>query len=533
MKKILLFACILCITSGSPLWSEGQRELKEEKTILKIGTPNEVKTAGVFGDYYLGIFAHISNPPLMQMNERGELTGLTADRVEVSGDNKVWTFSIRDDLYWSDGTKLTPEDVKFSIEYTGTHNPNARWIHDTLDKAETGPGNSVRLTFDKPYTGLKLEFATYNIYPKHIYENIDDPMQYVNSGVNPGFGPFYIEEIDLNAGIIRFDKNRYWKGREPKIDGFEIHIYKNMDVLSLALERGDVDTYYKYASSYPYANIERLEKIGEFDFSRKLNMGLVFLAFNLRGGVTADTQFREAVSYAIDYGEIVKLDALGYGRIPNRGFVPPSMGGYVDTPSLEYNPVKAARALEAAGYRDTDGDGFRETPEGGDISLSVLVRSDWNRVGELLTDYLSEVGIQSSLRSLDLNGWAAAKDEYDYDLTVTRTTPWGMLMHADWGTGYFDSRRSGRGVLHVLNDPDFLGLCDTILATADEEKRLELGAQVQDYYVRSIPAVPLYWNEIITPYNKAYSGWAPDPLYGIYNTETFLTLAKKNAEPLP
>ncbi len=533
MRKIPVMVFILCLAAGAYLMSEGQSEVEEERTILKIGTPNEVKTAGVFGDYYLGIFAHISNPPLMQMNERGELTGLTAERVEVSGDNRVWTFYIRDDLYWSDGTKLTPEDVKFSIEYTGANNPNARWIHDTLNKAETGPGNSVRLTFNKPYTGLRLEFATYNIFPKHIYEDVDDPMQYVNSGANVGFGPFYIEEIDLNAGVIRFTRNGYWKGRKPEIDGFEIHIYKNMDVLSLALENGDVDTYYKYASSYPYANIDRLEKTGDFDFSKKLNMGLVFLAFNLRGGVTADTQFREAISYAIDYEEIVKLDALGYGRIPSRGFVPPSMGGYKDTPSLEYNPAKTARVLEAAGYRDTDGDGFRETPGGEEISLSVLVRSDWNRVGELLTDYLSKVGIRSVLRSLDLNGWVATKDEYDYDLTVTRTTPWGMLMHANWGTGYFDSRRSGRGVLHVLDDPDFLGLCDSILATADAEKLMQLGSEVQDYYLENLPGVALYWNEIITPYNKAYGGWAPDPLYGIYNIETFLTLSREHAESVP
>jgi peptide/nickel transport system substrate-binding protein len=526
MKKILLAACILII-GCLPLWSEGQRELKEEKTILKIGTPNEVKTASVFGDYYLGIFAHISNPPLMQMDGEGELTGLTAESVEVSDDNRVWTFYIRDDLYWSDGTQFTPEDVRFSIEYTGANNPNARWIHDTLKKAEIGPDNSVILTFNKPYTGLRLEFATYNIYPKHVYENIDDPMQYGNSGANVGFGPFYIEEIDLNAGVVRFARNSYWKGREPKIDGFEIHMYKNMDVLSLAIERGDVDTYYKYASSYPYANIDRLEKTGDFDFSQKLNMGLVFLAFNVRDGASADKQFREAVSYAIDYKEIVKLDALGYGRVPNRGFVPPSMGGYKDTPALEFNPSKAVRILESAGYKDTDGDGIRETPEGRDVSLSILVRSDWNRLGELLVDYLSDVGIESTLRSLDLNGWVAAKDGYDYDLTITRTTPWGMLMHANWGTGYFDSRRSGRGVLHVLDDPAFLDLCDRVLSTADEGKLLELGAEVQDYYAEHMPAAALYWNEIITPYNKAYSGWAPDPLYGIYNTETFLSISKE------
>lgn len=523
-KSIWFFPLILVAAMS---WGMAQAETEAEGNILKIGTPNEVKSASVFSDYYLGIFAHISNPPLMKMDRDGDLVGQTAERVEVSDDHTEWTFFIRDDLYWSDGKALTPEDVRFSIVYTGEHNPNARWIQDTLTHAEVKNGNRVVLTFSKPYTGLRLEFATYNIFPKHIYEQIDNPMQHINEAENIGFGPFYIESIDLDAGIIAFTKNPHWRGESPVLDGFEIHMYKNLDVLSLALENGDIDTFYKYASSYPYANIDRLEKTGQFDFSTHLNMGLVFLAFNVRSGITADVGFREALSYAIDYEEIVKLDAVGYGRVPNFGFVPPSMGAYKDTPPLDYDPEKARELLSQHGYRDADGDGSLENRNGETISLTVLVRSDWTRVGELLQDYLDAVGIDSTLRSLDLNGWVAAKDEYDYDVTITRTTPWGMLMHANWGTGYFDARRTGRGVLHTVEDSEFLTLCDTILATTDESELTRLGHQVQDYYTEQLPGVALYWNEIVIPYNRSFSGWKPDPLYGIYNIDTLVNVEKQ------
>ena len=526
IRRVLL-AGLLFFLAGAFLFAGGKPEPVKEKSVLKIGTPNEVKTAGVFGDYYLGIFAHISNPPLMKMDEDGNLTGLTAERYEVSEDNREWTFYIRDDLYWSDGKKVTAEDVRFSIEYTGKHNPNAGWIKESLEKAETIGNNGVTFTFNKPYTRLTLEFATYNIFPKHIYKTIDDPMQYDNPGENIGFGPFYIEKIDLNAGVIQFTKNSHWKGQAPSIDGFEIHMYKNLDVLSLALENGDVDTFFKYASSYPYPNIERLEKTGEFDFTKKLNVGLVFLAFNLREGITGDQTFRDALSYAIDYNEIIKLDALGYGQKANRGFVPPSMGDFIQTPALEYDREKAETLLDQAGYRDSDNDGFRETPEGSPIDISILVRSEWTRIGELIGDYLSQIGIKSTLRSVDLNSWVAAKDAYEYDITVTRTTPWGMLMHANWGTGYFDSRRTGRGVLHILNDPEFLSLCDSVLATSDAKKLSRLGADVQQYYAEQLPGIVLYWNEIVTPFNKAYTGWKPDPLYGIYNVDTFTNIRKQ------
>ena len=523
-----LFALsLLAVLATSVAGAAGQPESGRSPAILRIGTPNEVKSPNLFSDYYLGIFAKISNPPLMRMTPDGMLEGLTAERFETSTDNTVWTFFIRDDLYWSDGRKLTAEDVRFSIEYTGQHNPSARWIKDTLESSSVEGERAVVLRFNKPYTTLALEFTTYNILPKHLWEKVTDPMQRTNPGVNVGSGPFIIEAIDLDAGVVRFARNRHWRGQQPRLEGFEIHMYKNLDVLSLALEKGEVDTFYQYASSYPYAGIDRLEATGGFEFVEKPNLGLVFLGFNLNRSPLEDRSFREALAYAVDYPEVLKLDTLGYGQVPTRGFVPPSMGGFRSTTALSHDPQKARRLLDAAGYRDTDGNGWLEDLAGKELRLSILVRSEWARLGELVADYLERVGIRSSLRSLEMGSWVAEKDNYNYDLVITRTTPWGMLMHAGWGTGYFDSRRSGQGVLHVLRDPEFLALADEILATADPGRREAQARRVQEYYARELPAIALYWNMIVTPYNRVFTGWKPDPLFGIYNRDTLLSVEKR------
>jgi peptide/nickel transport system substrate-binding protein len=123
---------------------------------------------------------------------------------------------------------------------------------------------------------------------------------------------------------------------------------------------------------------------------------------------------------------------------------------------------------------------------------------------------------------VDQATWFALKDNYEYDLTITGTTPWGMLMHAGWGTGYFDSRRTGQGVLHNLDDPVFLQLCDDILATTNQAQLNKLGSDVQDYYATQVPAIPLYWKRDVTPYNRAFTGWHSNPLFGIYALDTFL-----------
>ena len=182
----------------------------------------------------------------------------------------------------------------------------------------------------------------------------------------------------------------------------------------------------------------------------------------------SDPAFREAVSSAINYQELVDISTLGYGKVPNRGFVPPAMDGYIQTKPMEYNLETARNTLESAGYKDSDGNGIIEAADGKDITLDLLIRNSYAREAELMKEYLEKAGIGVEVRSVEDNTWFEMKDKLDYDITLTRTTPWGMLMHAGWATGYFDSRRTRAGVLHTVDDEVFLKLCDDILSTTDQ-----------------------------------------------------------------
>ena len=116
------------------------------------------------------------------------------------------------------------------------------------------------------------------------------------------------------------------------------------------------------------------------------------------------------------------------------------------------------------------------------------------------------------------------KDKHNYDLVVSRTSPWGMFMHASWATGYFDARRTGEGVLHNVDDPQFLKLCDNILSTKDEKRLKQYAYNVQDYYAQNLPAIALYWSRSVIPYQKKIVGWTSNPLFGLYNIHNFLSI---------
>jgi peptide/nickel transport system substrate-binding protein len=525
MRRRFFFLPVLVLSCLFIASCVGDKRNTGNENVLKIGTTKDgLKSASILGDSSLGHFAQISNPPLMTMTEEGKIEGIIVRSYELSEGNTIWTFHLNNELYWSDGIPVSAKDVVFSIQMFAAEVPYARWMREILKNVYEIKNNAVVIELYKPYTRLDFDFLTYNCLPQHKWEKIEDPISHTCTEVNVGCGPFYITNIDLNAGLILFQKNPFWKGPHPEIERIEVHIYNNKDVLALALEKGEVDTYYQYNSSYPYPNLKRLEATGNFNFIVKPHLSLKFLGFNLRKTPMSDLAFREAIAYAINYEEIIKLDLLGYGEIPSRGFLPRIVPSFIETTPLRFDPDKAKNIITEAGYTDSNGNGIREDHNGNDLELSILIDNEFLRLAELIRDYLHTLNIDVSLKVVDTNTWINLKDAYKYDLLISRTSPWGMLMHANWATGYFDSRRTGEGVLHTVDDPVFLKLCDNILATKDEKKLKIYAQNVQDYYAKNLPAIPLHWKRIVIPYQKKFSGWSPNPLYGIYNIENFLNL---------
>jgi peptide/nickel transport system substrate-binding protein len=503
---------------------------QDEATILRIGTTDPVKSANILLDPGLSLFAHISNPTLMKMSREVRPGVRLLREIGHSPDLKSWILTLRDDLHWSDGRTVTSADIRFTFYYLRDRFPAAGWFKAMLEDITTPDRLTAVIRLKKPYARLDFELLTYPLLPGHVWEKIEEPLRHTDPGPIVGCGPFVIGRTDLNRGVISFVRNPHWKGDAPHIDGVEIHLYKNRDILALALQRGDIDIFYEYASSYPYANLAALRRQGGFGFLEQLNLGLHFLGFNLKREPMSDIGFRKALAFAIDYDEIIRLITLGNARVPQWGFVPPSMPEHTPTQPCVFDARKAGRMLDSAGYKDADGDGIREGRDGRGLRLTLLadpLKPFNNRLSELLVEYLAAVGVRIQVRAVEGGSWMSLKDKYRYDLLLSRSSPWGMLMHASWATGYFDARRTGEGVLHTVDDPSFLEMCDALLATTGPGEVRRLAHGVQDYYARNLPAVPLFWNTIVTPYNTRFSGWILDPLYGLYNIDSLLNVRRR------
>ncbi|MBN1856798.1 MAG: ABC transporter substrate-binding protein [Dehalococcoidia bacterium] len=503
-----------------------------EDVVLRVGSTKPFKTTNRFADYWYGVLTNLTtHDSLIKLGPDMTPVPWLAEDWTISDDSTVFTFTIVDDATWQDGTPVTPDDVAFSIEYYRDRDPQAGWMQDLVDTVAVD-GNDVILSLTRPYGNLLTEFMTYSIVPEHIWGDVDEPLTYEGDGRTIGSGPFTFVSWDEAAAKFVFEANDdYFQGK-PVVDHLEVSVFRNMDALVMALSRGEIDTWWDYSGEFPYTHVPPLLKSGDIKFASATFLGVpAALGFNLEREPVSDIAFRQAVSLAIDYQQIADLVFAGYGTVPTYGFIPSTHPNFDDAiAKMELNPEHAGELLDSLGIVDVDGDGIREDAEGEELMLNLRTRADQTsvvRTTEMVAANLRAVGLASTVKAVDTSTWIATKDQMDYDLVFFRATPWGTLMHAANGTGYFDSRRTGGGVLHNLDAEEYLAACDARLATAIPDEQETLDRTLQELHQQYLPGIALVWIDSVYPYREGWDNWTIDHIYGgVVNSFSWFTVTK-------
>lgn len=493
------------LTSGLLLWGaagcsgDGRSAAAPSPDRLRIGTPMQVRVANPLVDYSYNIFAMLATHDTLVRFD-GDLQPLPqlAQAWEVSPDGRRWRFRLRDDARWHDGRPVTAADVAFTFNYLTDHHTASAWMRSLIERIQVD-GRVVTFDLTKPHSRFLINCGfIVRILPRHVWENVADPFKPGDAKVTLGCGPFFFEHFDARTGRLQFGRNDAYHGAPPAVARLDLFLNRSLDALALALERGDLDLFYKYASGFPPTHLATLAGKAELRLPEADAMGVpAALGFNLKRRPTDSLAFRKAISIAMDYRRMA-ASLLGQPeKIPDTGFIPPAFGNRMPGAVLTYVPEESASLLDQAGYVDTDGDGLRNQPGGDNIAMTLLTRADLAGIEALLpilTHNLRAVGLALTIERVDLSTWIERVRGKQFDLVLFRTTPWGMVMDAGVASGYFDSRRKGGGTLANVSDPAFHDLCDRLLATTDTARQARLEHAVQQYYIDNLPALALCWS---------------------------------------
>jgi peptide/nickel transport system substrate-binding protein len=278
-----------------------------------------------------------------------------AESYTVSEDALTYTFTLRKDVLFSDGTPVTPEDVVFS--YT-TLMQNATTIDLSVVDTVAASHNSVVITLKKPRSVFILTVAEVGIVPEHAYTG--------NFALKPiGSGPFTLAQYDVDQQFILEANERYYGGA-PAIKRIIFLKMASEDTRLLAAQSGQVDITLTSATIAGTNKIAGYKLLAEKSVD---NMGIAAPVTPNRGtkneygylvgnNVTSDAAIRKALAYGIDRQRICDEALNGYASpaySENDG-----MPWSNPESAVSFDLDLAKKLLDDAGWIDTDGDGIRE-----------------------------------------------------------------------------------------------------------------------------------------------------------------------------
>jgi peptide/nickel transport system substrate-binding protein len=353
-----------------------------------------------------------------------------AESWEESDGGLTYTYTLRDGLVWSDGEPLTAEDIAYTIN----RSRDEEWLnhYSTVAniEAEAIDDTTVRITSSVP--DPKLPTMDVYIVPKHIYEEIsaEDLASYdAMDGV--ASGPFRLVEWQKGE-FWRMEANPdYWQGA-PAIDEIIFRPFTNADAMVAALENGELDA----AHNIPASRYEQLSTVAGIEVVQGQQGGFDELAINAGDGLDghpalADVQVRQAIAHAIDKETIVERALSGIGT-PTDALSPSANPEWqvelTDEERFEFDLDEANRILDEAGYEDTDGDGVREMPGGGEpLNFVYAERSEGEYSAaerEFITGWLDEIGIATTVEVFDDTQLTPEIGKGAVDLFVWGWTPY-------------------------------------------------------------------------------------------------------------
>ena len=514
---------------------------KKEPAIAKItvGTTSAIETATRDEYAYDMLASGTSELPLVYQDATGEYHPLLASF--ATEDATTWTYTIAPGMTWSDGTKVTAEDILFTLQYADENgSANLKDQTDSAGKVTKAKYTAYKLSDDKMSISLTLAAAnvrelsnmtSFRAMPKHIYEG---KTEVSDADKRIGCGPYKFESFDKNAGTLTFVVNPYYP-EVPNVAKIVYQIFGNEDVMYTALVDGDIDMCWNYSMgvSSVYQSVLDAADTVTMESVAALNAPAV-LAFNNAKGPFANENLRKAVSYALDYNAFKIYFGSVYAEVPNRGFVPTTTVGYKDTEKLETNLAKAREYLKAAGYETKNANGYYVNADGQVLAFALTVNSTKTThmgYAELIKTNLEAFGIQVTLDAVDGTTYNAktsnkfSNNNITHEAAIFGYTGAGMGMMNGLATIYVDGTHAVQGGCQVY-DTQFQTTRDKMAAAKTIEEYYAAAGEMQDFYAEHAPLIALYWDNMMLAHSSAYKGFVVDAVFGLNNVNTWFSITK-------
>ncbi len=467
---------------ASPASASGERVINTivnpEPATLMIGLNQQAPTGLVASKIYQGLVRYDF--------DLNPMPCLASDW-SVSADGLEYTFTIRDDVLWHDGTPMTVHDVIFTAtEFLPQTNPRSRLILGKCASITASENNTVTFRLAAPFGPFLLAFdaSTFPVLPAHLYEGTDFRSN-PNNDTPIGTGPFKLAEWVRGSHIHLVRNEDYYIDDKPYVSDIYYRIIPDAASRALALENGTVQLgQASDVEPMDFGRLAALPNLTRIDRGYEFSAPILWLEINNRVEHLSDRRMRQAIMHAMDRNFIVDNIFFGIGSAAT---------GPINTRTKYYSENKRVYDFDlVAANQLLDNMGLTAGADGIRTRFDLIVPpfgEVFARLSEYTRQALRQIGIDVNLVTTDVAGFASALSNWDYQLTFNYTFQYG-----DPALGVARTYITDNIVQGVLfsntagySNPDVDARFAAAESTIDETERTHLYEQVQQLLAEDVP----------------------------------------------
>ncbi|WP_326637643.1 ABC transporter substrate-binding protein [Streptosporangium sp. NBC_01755] len=438
---------------------------------------------------------------LVKYAKGGVIAPAVATEWTFSKDGKTLDLTLRDDVTFHDGTRLTATDVKYTLDRIGRLQMGVASLMTAYDSAEAVDDTHLKISLKQPYAPfLGALSRVYLLNSKLVQANAgsDDGRQWLAAN-GAGSGPYKLTGYTPNQEAKFTRHDGYWGGFTKQAKDVVIRYLPQAATQKTALSNGDVDI----AMDIDPNDWAGLESGGHVVDKADTNVQL-YVFFKMKDSPAADKALREAITYAYDYDQHQSAILKGAGK-KAAGVLASTMACADPTVAQAgYDLDKAKSILDAAGLKNVT------------LTMSYLkATAEMEQAATLLQSDLAKIGVKVELS-------AVTYPQYVEMLKSNETTPdLGMIygfppypdpdsvLHLQFNSKFINNGQNSGG----YHNPKVDKLVEDAQKLTDEEARCALYKEAQQTIAADHPSINMSNPQYVTVHRKGLTGYAYDPAH--------------------
>jgi peptide/nickel transport system substrate-binding protein len=411
-------------------------------------------------------------------------------------DPLTYIFHLRSGIKFHDGRALTSRDVKWSYDslMQGKVRSSKGATFQFVDHIDAPDDSTVVFHLKEPSSTLlwNLAGSAMGIVPfGSLAEISQHPI---------GSGPFRFVSAELDKEVALEGNLDYW-GTKPHLARVRLTVVPDTMTRALELRKGSADI--TPSNSLTSDMVLSLKKEPSLEVLSPPGTVLAYMGFNLHDPILKDRRVRQALAYALDRKPLIHYLWRDFAR-PANSVLPPESWAYSDTGSYDYDPERARKLLDEAGYSVHDGVRFHLTMKTSTEESSRLMAS-------VFQQQLRDVGIILDIRTFEFATFFADVTHGEFQMYSLRWVGgnedpdiFDLVFHSS----RFPPNGSNRG---YYSNPRVDALIDQGRKELDQNKRKQIYADLQRTLSEDLPYINLWYFDNVLVHSKRVHGMKLDP----------------------